>query len=123
MPTFAGMMPTPKEATLPQGFNPQPEESLPNNSASDDMNLEDATRKAEEEWSDIHNAFLTLAEHFGEDFQPLNEGRSYFMWASFQSSPVKKRNNLTSNQSLLHLCRARSDQLPIIVPLELQASG
>lgn len=77
MPTFAGMMPTPNEATLPQGFGPPLDKSPPMNPASDNINLEKATTEAEEEWKDIHDAFLVLGEHFGEDFQPLNEGKSY----------------------------------------------
>jgi hypothetical protein len=70
MPTFSGMVPGVQEAQLPMGFEPSREDS-PRSTQSDEMDLQDRTHEAEEEWQEIRNAFSVIEDHFGEDFQAL----------------------------------------------------
>jgi hypothetical protein len=66
---FSGMLPV-REAKLPMGFE-HPRDQAPQNSQSDDIDLEAWGIEAEEEWQEIINTFSVLDDHFGEDFQAL----------------------------------------------------
>lgn len=72
IPSFSGMVPDVKEATLPMGFEPPSGGSSPQSSTQcDDIDLQAQTWEAEEEWEDVRSAFTVLQDHFGEEFQPL----------------------------------------------------
>jgi len=70
MPGFSGMVPGVKEAQLPMGFEATGDAS-PQSTQSDEMDLQERTQEAEEEWQEIRNAFSVLEDYFGEDFQAL----------------------------------------------------
>lgn len=71
MPSFSGMVPGVQEAQLPMGFEPSREDSSPQSTQSDEIDLQARTQEAEEEWQEIRNAFGVLEDYFGEDFQAL----------------------------------------------------
>lgn len=70
MPPFSGMVPTSGEVQLPMGFEEYNVPS-PQSSNGGEYDLESQRIEAEEEWQEIRNMFAVLADHFGEDFQPL----------------------------------------------------
>jgi hypothetical protein len=72
MPDFSGMLPGIGRAKLPLGFDKQYRELTPPTAESEDgRDLETQQLEAEEEWQEIRNMFSLLADHFGDDFQPL----------------------------------------------------
>lgn len=70
MPPFSGMVPGVTEARLPMGFEDTPNSS-PRSTAGGESDLHTQTSEAEGEWQEIRTAFTIIADHFGEDFQPL----------------------------------------------------
>lgn len=70
MPPFSGMVPTTGEVHLPMGFEEYSVPS-PESTSSAEYDLESQRLEAEDEWQEIRNMFAVLADHFGEDFQPL----------------------------------------------------
>ncbi|KFZ20584.1 hypothetical protein V501_00045 [Pseudogymnoascus sp. VKM F-4519 (FW-2642)] len=71
MPSFAGMLPGIRKASLPRGFSPSSEDSPPANSDEGDERLSEQTAKAEEEWNGIRSVFGMFEQHLGPDFAPL----------------------------------------------------
>ncbi|KFY45839.1 hypothetical protein V495_02797 [Pseudogymnoascus sp. VKM F-4514 (FW-929)] len=71
MPSFAGMLPGIRKASLPRGFSPTSEDSPPANSDDGDERLSELTAKAEEEWHGIRSVFGMFEQHLGPDFAPL----------------------------------------------------
>ncbi|KFY35848.1 hypothetical protein V494_05543 [Pseudogymnoascus sp. VKM F-4513 (FW-928)] len=71
MPSFAGMLPGIRKASLPRGFSPGSEDSPPANSDEGDERLSEQTAKAEEEWHGIRSVFGMFEQHLGPDFAPL----------------------------------------------------
>lgn len=71
MPSFAGMLPGIRKASLPRGFSPTSEDSPPPNSDDGDERLSELTAKAEEEWHGIRSVFGMFEQHLGPDFAPL----------------------------------------------------
>lgn len=71
MPSFAGMLPGIRKASLPRGFSPTSEDSPPPNSDDGDERLSDLTAQAEEEWHGIRSVFGMFEQHLGPDFAPL----------------------------------------------------
>ena len=74
MPSFAGMLPDIRKASLPRGFSPSSEDSPPPNSDEGDERLSEQTTKAEEEWNGIRSVFGMFEQHLGQDFAPLGPG-------------------------------------------------
>ncbi|ELR05526.1 hypothetical protein VC83_01882 [Pseudogymnoascus destructans] len=71
MPSFSGMLPGIRKASLPRGFSPSSEDSSPPNSDEGDERLSEQTAKAEEEWNGIRSVFSMFEQHLGPDFAPL----------------------------------------------------
>ncbi|OBT61541.1 hypothetical protein VE03_08886 [Pseudogymnoascus sp. 23342-1-I1] len=74
MPSFAGMLPGIRKASLPRGFSPTSEDSPPPNSDDGDERLSEQTAQAEEEWHGIRSVFGMFEQHLGPDFAPLGPG-------------------------------------------------
>jgi hypothetical protein len=70
MPGFTGMVPDVREAELPMGWEPSRQTS-PQSTSSEEIDLQQQTLDAEQDWQDISNALSILQGHFGEDFQAL----------------------------------------------------
>jgi hypothetical protein len=70
MPGFTGMVPDVREAELPMGWEPSRQAS-PQSTTSEEIDLQQQTLDAEQEWADISAALHLLSSHFGEDFQAL----------------------------------------------------
>ncbi|OTB03291.1 hypothetical protein M426DRAFT_60729 [Hypoxylon sp. CI-4A] len=75
---FPGMVPRhPENVTVPMGFTPPRETSPPTTTTSDgppddSIDLDASTAEAYREWEGIKQAFETLRENFGPEFEPLD---------------------------------------------------
>ncbi|KAI6350877.1 hypothetical protein MCOR25_010313 [Pyricularia grisea] len=70
-PSFAGMMPTSGNFSVPAGFSPPREPSGNTSGPADETSLDELTNAALAEWESIRQAFELFHSSLGPDFGPL----------------------------------------------------
>lgn len=123
MPVMYGMIPTFGPSKMPSAFKSR-EDSSPESTLSDDIELEAATLEAEEEWNEIMKALLLFEECLGPSFQPLPPELMQPRLTPFGTALHYKTYNISGMWALYNLAQIvlhRSH--PSMPPMAMMAAG